>query len=276
MQHALRSLLTASLLLFFAGGCFGDNDGGDAPRILGVEAPQTVDVEGGIAAISVRVKGKPSEELALSFTGDDALGRFEVSVASLATDELGEATFSARFVAGAATGVITSEVRVENAEGARGDAELSLEVTPIQRIGEITQYTLTEPADINYLEGQPITVAEPGTLRRLGIIATGPVDVVVALYADSNDVPGALVATTTATLRAGVNELPVEGVPLPAGTYWFMANYRSSTNLYISSTLRRTVYVPRAFAAQIPATYPYSALNDYDDGIRNYYVVTGR
>lgn len=100
---------------------------------------------------------------------------------------------------------------------------------------------------------------------------------VVGIYSDVSGDPTALLAGTSGKLVAGINELSVPEVALPAGTYWFMMGLRTSTTrLYRSDANQRPLkYVTRTFSTSPPATYP-AIYNEQDESQRNVYLVLGR
>jgi hypothetical protein len=271
MQTYLR-LAATCVGLWFLPACFGDNDGSGSPQIVDVSVPASVDAEGGSATLVVRVRGRAEEQLSIALNG--TLGSFDPSEKLVITDANGDASMMTSFTAGAVSGDEEAIANVSNFSGDRSSFRFAFPVTPINRVGQFTQLPSSEPASLGYLEGQAITVTDPGVLRRVGIVSTGAVDVVVGIYTESAGQPTTLLASTSATLKLGVNELPVPDTSLPAGTYWFMANYRTAVSLYVGTATRFTKFVSRTFATALPTTYPPHMT--YTDNVRNYYFVLGR
>jgi hypothetical protein len=271
MQTYLR-LAATCLGLWFVVGCFGDNDGSGSPQIVDVSVPAGVDAEGGSATLVVRVRGRAEEQLSIALNG--TLGSFDPSEKLVITDANGDASMMTSFTAGTVSGDEEAIANVSNFSGDRSSFRFAFPVTPINRVGQFAQLSSSEPADLGSLEGQPITVTDPGMLRRVGIVSAGPVEVVVAIYAENAGQPTTLITSTSATLKLGVNELPVPEASLPAGTYWFAAQYRTAVTLYVGTATRSTKYFTQTFGTALPATFPTHTT--YTDTVRNYYLVLGR
>lgn len=283
---ALVWALAAPLAL---AGCFGDNDGGgpggedgDATlKIVATQAPEGIDAEGGRAQVTLELAAKPEETLTVELR--TTLGTFAALAPTVTTDAEGKALVTASLTSGAESGEAMISAVIGNGEGDTVSAELTIRVTPLTRVGEVAQLPNADSIAPNFLEGQSITLAAPGTLRKVGIVA--PVQdfpaprVAVGIYADAAGVPTQLLATATATLAAGVNELEVTPVAvgsaaLPAGTYWFMLALDRRSLLYRSNRMRPLKYVSRTFSTMLPAIYP--AHNQQDEEQRNVYLVVGR
>jgi hypothetical protein len=256
-----------------ATACFGDNEG-SALQILGVEAPlDGVDAELGRAPVTVRFQAEREEQLDVAMTS--TLGTFTPAQSLVITGLEGEATFTPEFLAGAEGGDAQGTATVTNPDGDVAQLSFSFPVVPLTRVGETAQLPNLSSLLPNYLEGQSITLAAPGRLRKVGLFAAGTSEVVVGLYSDVAGEPTALLTSVTGLLKAGVNELVVPEVTLPAGTYWFMSNYRASAPTYRSAAMRPLKYVSRTFSTVLPATYP-AIYNDTTEPQRNVYLVLGR
>lgn len=256
-------------------GCFGDNDRA-ALKIVAAQAPASVDAEGARAQVTLELAAEPQERLTVALSS--TLGAFAQAEQTVTTDAQGEAVLVAEWTSGAEAGVALATAAVRNADGDRVSADLSIEVTPLTRVGEVAQLPNPDPIAPNYLEGQSIVVPTAGTLRKVGVVAPPqPVPaarVVVGIYADEGGVPAQLMAQADGTLAAGVNELAVNGVALPAGTYWFMLSLDRRVPIYRAAAMRPLKYVLRTFTTTLPATYP--SHNEIDEPQRNVYLVLGR
>lgn len=274
----LLAASTVACATLCAAGCFGDNSGGGPPAIMSVEPPaQGVDAEGGRAPVHIRVKGQRDEQLTIALTS--TLGTFTPEQEVLITDAEGLASYSPEFVAGAESGEAMAVGNVADLDGERVSFELSFPVVPLSRVGEVAQLpNLSTVIAANYLEGQSITLAAAGKLRRVGIVAPTETNVAVGIYTDVAGVPTKLLASASTRLKVGVNELPVDAVELAAGTYWFMSNYDSAPTaprLYRSSTVRPLKYIMIPFSTTLPTAYP-AAYSSTTEPLRNCYLVLGR
>lgn len=274
---ALVCSLAAPLAL---GGCFGDNDRATL-KIVATQAPDGVDAEGGRAQVTLEVAAEPEETLTVELS--TTLGAFAALPPTVTTDAAGKALVTAEWRSGAESGEAMISAAIRNRDGDTVTTALTIPVTPLARVGEVAQLPNPDPIAPDYLEGQAITLAAAGTLRKVGLVAppqTAPAArLVVGIYADEAGVPTKLLASATATLAAGVNELEVTPAAsgtaaLPAGTYWFMLSLDRRAPLYRSDQARPLKYVLRAFSPTLPATYPTH--NQLDERQRNVYLVLGR
>lgn len=274
---ALVCSLAAPLAL---GGCFGDNDRATL-KIVATQAPDGVDAEGGRAQVTLEVAAEPEETLTVELGA--TLGTFAALAPTVTTDAEGKALVTAEWISGAESGEAMISAAIRNGDGDTVTAALTIPVTPLTRVGEVAQLPNPDPIAPDYLEGQAITLAAAGTLRKVGLVAppqTAPAArLVVGIYADEAGVPTKLLASATATLAAGVNELEITPAApgtaaLPAGTYWFMLLLDRRAPLYRSNQVRPLKYVLRGFSTTLPTSYP--AHNQLDERQRNVYLVLGR
>lgn len=148
-------------------------------------------------------------------------------------------------------------------------------VIPVVRVGYPTPLGGFQNVSRDYLLGERITLPNPVTLVKFGVLVgvAGP-QARFSLYANAGSLPGALLAqTATVTLTSGAMEVdPTEAnVALPAGTYWFMANYETTANIGFGGASNTIVYRSLPFGSAIPN--PYGAATSYTSQTLNYYLV---
>ncbi|MBK7538871.1 MAG: hypothetical protein IPI49_26595 [Myxococcales bacterium] len=267
--HLILALAASSALSVVA-ACFGDNEVG-GPLLQEVIAPQAVDADGGIASIVVRVRARPQEEVAVSLTATLGVHTPERAVVTTDAAGLAEATFT--YTAGPTPGTEDSLAQVTDPLGAVSSRDFSFAVTPITRVGQSQQLTGFAAVDLGFFEGQAVPVASAGSLRRVGLFAPGPAEILIGVYSEVAGLPSALVVQTTGMLQRGRNELAVPATTLAAGSYWIMASYKGAANMYVGTTVVPTRYIARPFATTAPAVYPSHTL--YNDEVRNLYLVFG-
>jgi hypothetical protein len=135
----------------------------------------------------------------------------------------------------------------------------------------------TTTVDLNYLLGLPVTVDQAGVVTHLGLIGRGTgAQVKMALYTDSSNSPGSLVAATPAVPVAdGSKEIPVNTVAtIQPGKYWVMAVYDQELALagQQAATPGNVIkYKSFSFAGSIPATFG-TPDGSYDGPKINYWV----
>jgi hypothetical protein len=143
----------------------------------------------------------------------------------------------------------------------------------VVRYGEVRQLPQAVEVEGNFIVGQPITVPEAGTLRRVGIItAQGAMNVVVGIYRDAFGKPNELVAQVTANLVFGTNEIELQRTDLSADVYWFMALYRTGGEVYASTA--KTVPTKGGYHSFFDPLQPIIQVSsEWTAPARNYYLV---
>jgi hypothetical protein len=265
-RHALLISLVVST------GCLGDN-GNHGPQILDIEGPTEIDADGGTATIKVHVQGEADAQLSVAV--DAQLGMFSPQSMVVITDHAGAGTFVTTYTAKDHDGNETIVANVTDFSGHASSATLPIAVKALAKYGEALQLPNTGTITANFLEGQSITVPTRGVLKRIGMFADDTTDVVIGIYSDNNGAPKTLLAQTSASIVAGRNEIAIEGVDVPAGSYWFMANYKANATIYMDSAVSRpTRYISTSFSASLPDTMPTTTT--FSSATRNYYLVFGR
>jgi hypothetical protein len=126
----------------------------------------------------------------------------------------------------------------------------------------------------DYLLGNVIVVPSDMTLTALALIgkSTGA-NVKMALYTDSSGAPDTLVAETDSNaVPAGVLEIPVTEVALPAGNYWIMAVFDTFASVGISFPSGEVCqYRSLSFSSAMPD--PFGSVSTYKGQLFNYYIV---
>ena len=126
----------------------------------------------------------------------------------------------------------------------------------------------------DYLLGNVVVVPSDMTLTALALIGkSAKANVKMALYTDASGVPDALVAETDSNaVPAGVLEIPVKPVALPAGNYWIMAVFDSYASVGISFPFAEVCqYRSMSFSSAMPD--PFGSVSTYTGQLFNYYIV---
>ena len=143
-------------------------------------------------------------------------------------------------------------------------------------IGNDTEFASWSNHTEGYLLGNRLTLESGCTLLSFGLIGklSGP-NVKMALYSDSENGPGELVAETSSTpVAVGPLEIPVSETVLVPGHYWVMAIYDELAAIGIdngSSGSNFVAYRAQAFGDAMPN--PFGAALTYVDRQFNYYLV---
>lgn len=172
-------------------------------------------------------------------------------------------------------GTYTARVRVSADKASNDPKTLVVTLRVYARYGNYNEFASVSGHSPDYLLGSKITVSADCTLSHLCVIGkvAGP-QMKLALYADSGGSPGALVASTPATVLAvGLNEVPLAAsIALPAGDYWFMANYDVTAHVGFSTANAAAVvkYCTLSFASAMPDPFPDP--NTYNGQEFNYFI----
>ncbi len=243
----LSYLVLASLLSLGALACFGDNatDGTSEeelpdglPGVLEIAGPSDLDI-GDSFDVTVKVKGKPNEQLSIAV--DSLLGTFATQSKVLITDDAGEGSLVTRYtstMAGAET--IRANVAVPGTAG--HSKTKALTVFDIERLGNVAPVN-TNPSSqtAGVLIAYPMELPTARTVRKLGINhpAQSPpkaVNAHVGLYTTVSTTSISVLAKTTVALTTGQNEIPIPPQDLPAGKYWMVVLYEGEPQVYRSTT----------------------------------------
>lgn len=81
--------------------------------------------------------------------------------------------------------------------------------------------------------------------------------VMMGLYADASNAPGALVASTAeATLIPGLNLIWMSPATIAGGNYWIMAVYPVLTTGYQATDSTTIKYISHTYGTALPTTFP--------------------
>ncbi len=109
----------------------------------------------------------------------------------------------------------------------------------------------------NYLLGSAITLTSSFDLIEMGLISVSAgQNFKVAVYDDAAGNPGNLLTEGAGTTTAGINIIDVPDVVLPAGTYYYMAVFETTTNISFTLTTTATVwYKSHVYSSALPASF---------------------
>jgi hypothetical protein len=150
----------------------------------------------------------------------------------------------------------------------------------IVKVGYPNQFSQYINFGQDYLLGEQITVTQPCTLMRLGLISVASgMQVKMGLYSESGGNPSTLLAQIPATnVIVGNNEVPTSQVSLAPGNYWLMADYNATgkPSQEPSNTTTNTYkYIGLPFANALPSPFPAPTVAS---GVPhfNYYIVVAQ
>lgn len=221
-----------------------------------------LDTEVGYASTSVHVHtAQPNQMARVAFSG--TLGKFTPPLVTVMTDGSGDGSASSLYAPGSAAGAETVSVI-----GALNGVE-SAAATAMFNLSKVTVAGYGVPFDgdggfgQNYLLGQPITVAAPGMLTKVGFWSQtdGP-NIKIGIYTANGAQPGTLIAQAgPVAVVHGMTEVTLASpVQLAAGTYWYEAIY--DTTGHIGADTSNTTgtgtiaYISLAYANALPTTFP--------------------
>jgi hypothetical protein len=134
---------------------------------------------------------------------------------------------------------------------------------PVSRVGNATPFSQPFNLPRDQATAQQIVVTSVGTVHGLGLIAmgTGPVWARLGLYADSANLPGALLAETgITTFDTGGSERALSTGPLAlsAGTYWIAANVSAPTTVGANFNLPSSLTTGRLWPYSLGFPNPFA------------------
>jgi hypothetical protein len=104
-------------------------------------------------------------------------------------------------------------------------------------IGNDSAFGSTGSYSANELRGASITVSDSGTLHRLALVSPATSgNVKLALYTDNGGPDQLVVSSDSTALSSGDVEIDVGATPITAGTYWIMAVYDQTTDVYVDTS----------------------------------------
>lgn len=235
--------------------CFGDNttDGtgeeeeeelpDGLPGVLDIAAPADLDI-GDSFDVTVKVKGKPNEQLSIAV--DSSLGTFAMQSKVLITNDAGEGSFITRYTS-AMSGAETIRANVAVPGTAGHSKTKALTIYDIERLGNVAPVSPTSSAQTaGVLIAYPMELTTARTVRKLGINHPAqspamPVNAHVGLYATVSATSISVLAKTTVALTTGQNEIAIPPQDLPAGKYWMVVLYEGEPQVYRSTTVQVTL-----------------------------------
>ncbi len=148
----------------------------------------------------------------------------------------------------------------------------------VDRYGTVTDLNTTSYYEPDYLLGRRVTIANPATVTAIGVISREEDggNFRMALYSDSNGEPDDLVvATTSAKIKVGSQEVAVTPTPVAAGDYWIMGLYETATHMAVNDFATATddhLVKYRALPYGNPLPDPFGAAMTYGETELNYWV----
>lgn len=250
----MRSMCSVLFALWFAlAAC----SGGDPIDRVTLEAPDEL-LDSGSAEVAVLAWGEPHQQLSMALSA--SAGVFEKSAEIVLTNAEGMAEFRTRYTASDVGGDETLTASVSTLGGSAVVEARPLRVVQLERVGTPALIGLPAPHTDSVLVAYPITLTGAGTVERLGVIApeqspAGPVRVHLGLYKTQSATSIEALASVSAQLVAGRNEVAIPPQALTPDTYWLVTMYEGTPLIYRSETeLVAVRYKTWTYAAGVPAT----------------------
>lgn len=146
--------------------------------------------------------------------------------------------------------------------------------TTLSRYGETSDFGVAGTFTANFLLGTSLDVPQNSILKGFGYWGyDDTTNFRMALYTDSGGEPDQLVAETgPIAMEFGEQEVTIAEANLPAGTYWVMGHYETSSPGVGQGTDSTTIkFISLPFSSDPPQTYP--AASTYTGGSFNYWIV---
>lgn len=252
-MRALGSVLVSTW--FALAAC---SDSGPIDRVT-FEVPAELS-DSASTEVTVVARGDAHQQLSMALSA--SAGTFDKSAEIVLSDGQGMATFRTRYTAPEVGGDETLTASVSTLGGAAVVESRSLHVVQLERVGTPASIGLPAPHSDNVLVAYPITLATPGVVERLGVIApeqvpAASVRVHLGLYKTLSETSIEALASVSTQLVAGRNEIEIPPQTLPADTYWFVTMYEGTPLIYRSETeLVAVRYKTWTYASGVPATIP--------------------
>jgi len=134
-------------------------------------------------------------------------------------------------------------------------------------VGNDAAFGSTDTFDSDELRGASVSVSNTGTLHRLALVTPATSgNVKLALYTDNGGPDQLVVGSDSAALSSGTVEIDVGATPITAGTYWILAVYDQSTDVYVDTSSSKSVaYQSMTFSSSFKPNFGiYSTITGED------------